>query len=146
LAHYPRIEASKAGVILSDLSGAIVKNQVSLIAVCAVCDEAWQEATPENPWPLPTGELLKRMLEKTQSYRFQLERLANPAPQIAKKPPSERVDPYEGRKWPEFTPDDQVRLWSEIKGMPYQLKNAIRRSFSVPDDIIEPGTEENTIL
>lgn len=142
LAHYPRIEAAKGGVMLADLSAAIVEEGVSLVAVCAVCEETWRAATSENPWMPPTGELLKEMKDRTKSYLRQQERLANPMPALAPPKPVERVSPYGDRKWPDFTEADRERFWGEMRGMMPSLQKILRNIYDVPEDAKDPQGEE----
>lgn len=142
LAHYPRIEAAKGGVMLADLCAAIVEEGVSLVAVCAICEETWRAATSENPWMPPTGELLKEMKDRTKSYQRQMERLANPMPALAPPKPVERDSPYGGRKWPDFTEADRERFWREMQGFMPSLKKILRNLYQVPDDVTDPTTEQ----
>jgi len=142
LAHYPRIEAAKGGVMLADLSAAIVEEGVSLVAVCAVCEETWRAATSDNPWMPPTGELLKEMKERTQSYLRQQERLANPKPALAPPKPVERDSPYGGRKWPDFTEADRERFWGEMRDFMPSLQRILRNIYDVPEDATDPMGEE----
>lgn len=141
LAHYPRIEAAKGGVMLADLSAAIVEEGVSLVAVCAICEETWRAATSENPWMPPTGELLKEMKERTKSYQRQQERLANPRPALPPPKPVQRDVPYGGRHWPDFTEDDKERFWASLQGMSPNICGILRGIYEVPEDVAAPIAE-----
>lgn len=144
LAHFPRRDAGKDGIVIADLSGAIVEKKISLVACCAVCDDAWREATDENPWMPPTGQLLKEMQERSESFARQYERLANPP---AALPPPKKAEPppppYGGRKWPDFTEADKEKFWHDIKEYMPTLKAMMRRLYEVPDDVAAPDEEHD---
>lgn len=110
LAHYPRRDARKDGVVIADLCAAIVELRVCLVAVYAICDETWREATNENPWMPPSGQILADMQDRTARYRAALSVLtAPPALPPASKPEPKR--PFDGRVWPDFTAQDKEDFW-----------------------------------
>ncbi len=143
IAHFPRRDSAKDAVIIADLSGVIVERELSLVAVCAVCEEIWQNATAENPWLPPSGQILNDIKLKSDSYAKQYERLANPKPALPPPPPKEEAPPpYGGRKWPEFTEEDKAQFWAELKPMLSGLKGIFRRLYEVPDEVEEPKEKE----
>ena len=144
LAHFPNRETTKDGIVIADLASACVEEKASLLAVSQICDETWKAATKENPWMPPTGDILDRIKEKTQYWHSMIDRIANPkvalAPPKPKEPPP---DPYEGRKWAEFTEEDHERFADQLYALMPFLRPMWRRLYDVPEDVeIENPNEE----
>lgn len=145
LAHFPAREVTKDGVIIADIASACVEEKASLVAVAFVCDELWKQSTKENPWLPPSGEVLKAIKERTESYRNAIERFANPKvalpPPKAPEPPP---DPYQGRKWEEFTDEDHERFAEQYHELMPTLRPIWRRLYEVPEDAEITNPNERT--
>ena len=80
MAHYPRMDGSKAGIMTGDLARAVAENKISLMALTSVCQDTWQDTRDDNPWPPTSGGLLDRMKLRTRAYETmirQWEKIAN---------------------------------------------------------------------
>lgn len=147
LAHFPRRDVTKDAIIISDLSGAIVSENLSLIATARVCSNIWKEATNQNPFLPPTGQILRDIREQTERYRQQYERLKNP--KLALPPPeSKKPDPpkYGADSWSGMSEENRQMLISDLKSMMPTLRRILKKSYGVPDEIeINPEPEENII-
>lgn len=111
LAHFPRRDSTKDGVVVSDISAAVENQGLSLIAVAQVYDDLWKESSADNPFLPPSGEILKRIVEQTKTYRWQYERLKNPPAALIEHKRPDMVPlpelPWEGKKWADL--DDETR-------------------------------------
>lgn len=143
LAHFPGRETSKDGIIIADLASLCVESKASLIAVYVICEDTWKSATRENPWLPPTGEILKDIQRKTDHYRAAINRLSTPAlPPPPPKAQQEQSDPYQGRKWAEFTEEDRTRFIDQHNSMMASIRPFWRRAFDVPEDAEIPKQNE----
>ena len=144
LAHFPQREKTKDGIIIADIAGACVEEKTSLVAVSIVCEEFWRKSSKENPWLPPSGEILDEITDRTESYIRAIERLSKP--KVALPPPKPKEsppDPFEGRKWPEFTEEDKTRFASDLYALMPGLRPMWRRLYDVPEDveILNPNEE-----
>lgn len=143
LAHFPRRDSSQDGVIISDLAGAIVSENVSLMAVYHVCDELWQQTSKDEPWFPATGHVLREMIDRTNIYRSQRDRLANPRPAlpvrkretIRKQPdPNDPLTPIYGKYWPTMDRLDRSVLIEEAKKHPKHLRALLFSLWKMPEE------------
>lgn len=75
LAHFPRRDAAQDAVVISDLSSDVVDYEISLIGMVDACDSIRRGASKKNPFMPPSGEILKRCVDKTKSFNTQLKRV-----------------------------------------------------------------------
>ena len=146
LAHFPRRDSAKDGVVISDLSGVAVKKGVSLCAAVHVLESIWQEANEENPWFPVTGQILQDMVEKTKSYALQIDRLQNP--KVALPPPqkpAEQPDKYGGRKWPDWTENERAAFLEEIRPYMPSIKRIMKNLYDVPENDQTCFTENESL-
>lgn len=134
--HFPQRNSEKDGVIISDISGACIERGVSLVAVAAIYKEIWEESTKENPWLPSSGEILNRIIAKTNYYRNLKQRIVNPIkpyPRIEKR--YESQDIFCGRKWKDFTKEDHIifsiRYYKLLSG----IRPIWRIIYEIPDNI-----------
>lgn len=110
IAHFPRRDASKDAVVVSDLSSDMIDAGVSLAALVAVCDDVRQGATKKDPWFPPSGEILLMAKKKTQSYADLKRRLETPYSKAlpARSPAEHDLKPWSGKSFADMS--DSVRL------------------------------------
>lgn len=125
LAHFPRRDSSKDGVVISDISGELTGQRCSAVSVYEVCREFWQEATDENPfWP-PSGEIINRIESRSDMYRNLFDRLVNSKVEIEHKP--EPLPNWE--ELDSFGKFDIVRrLGFDERACKYRINNGISMS------------------
>lgn len=61
LAHFPRRDATKDAIVISDLGRLLEEIDASAVAVCQVCEDLLKESTVDNPFMPPTGEIIERV-------------------------------------------------------------------------------------
>lgn len=66
--HFPMMEGQKASLIVADLSADCVEAKVSESALQSICKEVRREATTDRPYLPPTGELLKKAVDRTRLF------------------------------------------------------------------------------
>lgn len=143
LAHFPRRDATKDAIIISDLAGEISHHGYSLLAVAGVLEMIWKSATEEKPWWPVTGQILQDIAAKSAMYermRDQLARnqIALPAPQKQEPKPM-----FDGRKWPDLSEGEREVVhglldttgWETTAGM------TLRKIMGVPEGYERPKKE-----
>lgn len=132
LAHFPRRDSTKDAIIVADLSGVIVDENLSVIAVAKACDEIWKSSSNENPWLPASGEILKRIQDQEESYQTMYRRLVNPLPVLPQPKPKEpEPKKYGADKWADMTEEararfvnDQSSLWPSLRKIMYRVYDA----------------------
>jgi hypothetical protein len=114
LAHFPRRDVAVDSVVVSDLSADMIDAGVALVALANVCDDIRKEATLKNPWLPPSGEILKRAIERTKRFETYQRQLRSP--RLAPPKPKEEVPaPWAGKTWDELADDIRVQFWRWIE-------------------------------
>ena len=115
LAHFPARQTTKDAIISSDLGGDLVAFKIGVGAFMAVCDDLRREATAENPWVPPSGEILNRAKRENERLQKHLTRLTDEqvkqlsAPARENKPKSPwEIELAQGRKWPEWSEETRA--------------------------------------
>jgi hypothetical protein len=85
LAHFPRRDTAKDGIVLSDLGADLTEDGVSHAALISICDELRRESTDEKPFMPPSGEIILRANKRTDSYRRTLAYLLQGPEDVAAK-------------------------------------------------------------
>lgn len=122
IAHFPRRDASKDAVVVSDIAADLVEANVSLVALMRVCKDIRKAATNDAPWFPPSGEVLKQAVDQTQAYQRMIERLTKaPVPVIEKVVREPERKPWHGLAWEDM--DDTVRgqLWAYMEPLSISL-------------------------
>jgi hypothetical protein len=121
LQHFPSRQAEKDAIIISDLASDCIEENVSLCALIHICNKIRKEATKENPFLPPSGEILRRAIEQTKSWQNRLESLLNPMPLVYNKPAISdpcTVVSWFGKNWKDFDEKDKNDLREHLKTMP----------------------------
>ena len=131
LQHFPARQTDKDAVIVSDLAGDCLESGVSLCAVIAACDDVRRAATADNPFLPPTGDLLRRMKEKTEEWAMYLKRNKTPEKQLPtakewKKEVKPDTVPWFGLMWREFTEAHRRSLDAHLATMKPEDARAYR--------------------
>jgi len=102
-------------VIVSDLSADCLQAGVTQEALSQVCTNIRREATTDNPFLPPTGEILRRVKDFMKYVN---------APKVISretlpKPKAEKADvvPWAYKTWGEFTPSDKAGLQKHLSEM-----------------------------
>lgn len=139
IAHFPRRDATKDAVVISDLAADMFDAEVSLVALVATCDEIRKGATAKNPWFPPSGEILALASEKTKGYHTAKKRLeAPPRPSLAPPAPKEQPpSPWSGYAWDDMPEGARVALWDFLKFLDRSIRLTYCRVIQVDYDVIE---------
>lgn len=129
LAHFPRRDSTKDGIVISDISGAIVDDGLGIMAVASVCEEAWRSSSNENPWFPPTGQLLKDM-KKWEVSRKELYY------KLKSKGPGKRD--LKDKTWESMDEDDRLYLTYLLCSLGENQGSYIRfrDDYGVPRDVV----------
>jgi hypothetical protein len=113
IAHFPRRDASKDAVVISDLAADMFDAGVSLVSLVDTCDSVRRSSSSKNPWFPPSGEMLTQARDKTAMYKSYQKRLETPyrpalsAP-VAKETPK---NPWDIKSWEELNDDERLKIW-----------------------------------
>lgn len=77
-AHFPARQTENDAVVKGDLAGDCVDEGLSICALVWVCDELRNEATKDDPFMPPSGEILQRTRKRTLKWRELLTAYENP--------------------------------------------------------------------
>lgn len=139
-AHFPQRDSEKDGIFISDITRRCLECRVSLMAVVAVYDEIWQETSRENVWIPPSGEILRRIIDKSKYYDMVRERVINPKKILPKSKPIKRItkpnDPFNGKKWKDFTDDDKKKFIDDYFKLPKKIRSIFVMLYKSPDELV----------
>lgn len=66
--HFPTKDAERDAVIIGDLAAMFAEKLLPIAAVINALHEMMTEGTQQNPWMPPSGEILRRVRLKANSY------------------------------------------------------------------------------
>lgn len=74
LCHFPKREVGRDGVVISDLIHEFCRINLPLVAIIETLSALWKEASADNPWVPPSGEILRLARTKANTYASILQR------------------------------------------------------------------------
>jgi hypothetical protein len=72
LAHFPRRDTTKDGIVISDIASDLVEEEIPHTALIATCDELRRESTDDKPWMPPSGEIIQRARKRATIWEGNL--------------------------------------------------------------------------
>lgn len=140
LQHFPSRQPEKDAIIISDLAGDCIEEGVSLCALMHICNIVRKESSLERPFLPPSGEILKRSVEKMKCWRRCLEEILNPQRiprnHLAQLEQIPQV-PWAYKNWENFSVEDKENLCLHLKKMSKEkrreYKKYLMNTCNVPD-------------
>ena len=130
MAHFPSRETTKDAIILGDVSEMLREESVSVVGLIEACKELKREATNDNPFLPPSGEILRRSVSHTRNYQSMEMEIRRPAriaiPSPEKMKPSS--NPVPQLIWSRMSDEEKNEMWSKVIG---QAENVQNRYFAI---------------
>jgi hypothetical protein len=146
MAHFPRRDSSKDAVVASDIAAEVVAREIGLVAVYSVCKDVWQSATDEKPFIRPSGQIIGDMQEKNNLYKKWkdgAELLKIEAKQEKKEPEKRESDPFNGKKWDEFTDEEKQAFVDMYGGAFSTIQKIMIKAYSAPDSVFNKVDDDD---
>lgn len=145
LAHFPRRDPRADGVITADLAADMTIQGVSLVALVAICDDVRREATKADPWFPPSGDILRRAVKQTNTYKKYVNELKNPriSGPARQKPAEPPASPWAGMAWEDMGDPVRRLLAAFLKPLDLGIARTYCKVMKFDYDVVSLWIEQN---